>query len=70
MARKIFSTRLEEQFIKDMKILAVTLDKSLEELTKEAFLDLMKKYDYKSPLKKYKRRNYTKKAFPTKEKPL
>ena len=55
--RKAFSTRLEEQLIKDMKILAVQLDKSVEQLTKEAFLDLLKKYEYRPSLKKkYRRR--------------
>ena len=58
--KKIVSTRLEEQHIKDMKILAVQLDKSVEQLTKEAFLDLLKKYEYRSPLKKYQRRPYQK----------
>jgi hypothetical protein len=68
MGRKTFSTRLDELLIRDMKILAVTVDKSVEELTKEAFLDLLKKYNYRSPLKK--RRKYPKlKALPTKEEP-
>jgi predicted transcriptional regulator len=42
--KKIFSTRVDEDRIKDLKHLAVDTDKSLGELLAEAIKDLVKKY--------------------------
>ena len=42
--KKIFSTRVDEDRIKDLKHLAVDTDKSLGTLLEEAILELLKKY--------------------------
>ncbi len=42
--KKTFSTRIEDQKIKDLKHLAVDTDKSLGELLGEAIQDLVNKY--------------------------
>ena len=45
--KKIFSTRVDEERIKDLKHLAVDTDKSLGTLLEEAIKDLLKKYEKK-----------------------
>ena len=45
--KKIFSTRVDEDRIKDLKHLAVDTDKSLGTLLEEAIKDLLKKYEKK-----------------------
>jgi predicted transcriptional regulator len=45
--KKIFSTRVDDDRIKDLKHLAVDTDKSLGELLEEAIQDIVKKYDKK-----------------------
>jgi predicted transcriptional regulator len=45
--KKVFSTRVDEDRIKDLKYLAVDTDKSLGNLLEEAIQDLLKKYDKK-----------------------
>ena len=42
--KKIFSTRVDEDRIKDLKHLAVDTDKSLGQLLEEAIQDIVKKY--------------------------
>ena len=46
--KKVFSTRLDEDRIKDLKHLAVDTDKSLGNLLEEAIQDLLTKYEKKS----------------------
>jgi len=43
--KKIFSTRVDEDRIKELKHLAVDTDKSLGTLLEEAIQDLLKKYE-------------------------
>ena len=43
--KKIFSTRVDETRIKELKHLAVDTDKSLGTLLEEAIQDLLKKYE-------------------------
>jgi len=43
--KKIFSTRVDESRIKELKHLAVDTDKSLGALLEEAIKDLLKKYE-------------------------
>jgi predicted transcriptional regulator len=45
--KKIFSTRVDEDRIKELKHLAVDTDKSLGTLLEEAIQDLLKKYEKK-----------------------
>ena len=45
--KKVFSTRVDEDRIKELKHLAVDTDKSLGTLLEEAIQDLVKKYDKK-----------------------
>ncbi|NLD38802.1 MAG: ribbon-helix-helix protein, CopG family [Desulfatiglans sp.] len=45
--KKIFSTRVDDDRIKDLKHLAVDTDKSLGELLEEAIEDIVKKYEKK-----------------------
>ncbi len=45
--KKIFSTRVNEDRIKELKHLAVDTDKSLGTLLEEAIQDLLKKYEKK-----------------------
>jgi len=45
--KKIFSTRLDDDRLKELKHLAVDTDKSLGELLEEAIQDLVKKYEKK-----------------------
>jgi predicted transcriptional regulator len=47
--KKIFSTRLDSDRIKDLKHLAVDLEKSLGVLLEEAIGDLCRKYEQKLP---------------------
>ncbi|MBW1689537.1 MAG: ribbon-helix-helix domain-containing protein [Deltaproteobacteria bacterium] len=47
--KKIFSTRVDEDRIKELKHLAVDTDKSLGTLLEEAIQDLLKKYKKKPP---------------------
>jgi len=42
--KKVFSTRVDEDRIKDLKHLAVDTDRSLGSLLEEAIKDLLKKY--------------------------
>lgn len=48
--KKIFSTRLDSDRIKDLKHLAVDEEKSLGALLEEAIADLCRKYHHKSNL--------------------
>ena len=43
--KKVFSTRVDEDRIKELKHLAVDTDKSLGILLEEAIADLLKKYE-------------------------
>lgn len=45
--KKIFSTRIDDDRLKDLKHLAVDTDKSLGELLEEAIEDIVKKYEKK-----------------------
>jgi len=45
--KKVFSTRVDEDCIKELKHLAVDTGKSLGFLLEEAIRDLLKKYDKK-----------------------
>ena len=45
--KKVFSTRIDEDRIKELKHLAVDSDKSLGALLEEAIQDLLKKYKKK-----------------------
>jgi hypothetical protein len=51
--KKIFSTRVDDDRIKELKHLAVDTDKSLGALLEEAIRDLLKKYE-KRPSKSSK----------------
>ena len=42
--QKMFATRIDPKLQKDIKILSVKMDKSISQLTEEAFKDLLKKY--------------------------
>ena len=43
--KKLFTIRLEEPVIKDIKLLSVDLDKPISDLLAEAIKDLVKKHD-------------------------
>lgn len=45
--KKVFSTRIDEDRIKELKHLAVDENRSLGDLLEEAIDDLLKKYDKK-----------------------
>jgi predicted transcriptional regulator len=45
--KKTFSTRIDEDILKELKHLAVDTDKSLGKLLEEAIVDLVKKYSRK-----------------------
>ena len=45
--KKIFSTRIDDDRIKELKHLAVDTDKSLGTLLEEAIQDIVKKYEKK-----------------------
>lgn len=45
--KKIFSTRIDEDRIKELKHLGVDTDKSLGQLLEEAIQDIVKKYEKK-----------------------
>ena len=45
MARKSLSTRIENDLQKEIKKLAIDLEKPLNELLEEAIKDLLKKYE-------------------------
>jgi hypothetical protein len=42
--QKMFSTRIDAKLQKDVKLLSVKIEKSISQLTEEAFKDLLKKY--------------------------
>lgn len=46
--KKVFSTRVDKNLIKELKHLAVDTDRSLGNLLEEAIRDLVKKYDKKA----------------------
>lgn len=46
--KKVFSTRIDEDRIKELKHLAVDVNKSLGALLEEAMKDLLKKYEKKA----------------------
>ena len=48
--RKIFSTRIDEDIVKELKHLAVDEGKAMGRLLEEAIRDLLKKYE-KKPIK-------------------
>lgn len=43
--RKTFTTSLEVHILKDVKKLAIDLDKNVNDLLEEAMTDLLKKYE-------------------------
>jgi len=43
-SKKLFTVRLEEPIIRDIKLLSVDLDKSISELLAEGIRDLVQKY--------------------------
>jgi predicted transcriptional regulator len=45
--RKVFSTRLDQDLVKELKHLAVDADRALNDLLEEAIQDLLKKYEKK-----------------------
>lgn len=47
--KKIFSTRVDEKRVKELKHLAVDTDKSLGNLLEEAIQDIVKKYKKSKP---------------------
>jgi len=49
--KKIFSTRVDEDRIKELKHLAVDTDKSLGNLLEEAIQDIVRKYRKKAKAK-------------------
>jgi len=52
MARKNLSTRIENDLQKEVKKLAIDLEKPLNDLLEEAISDLLKKYDKSNPKNK------------------
>lgn len=52
MARKNLSTRIEGDLQKEIKKLAIDLEKPLNDLLEEAIQDLLKKYEKPQPKKK------------------
>ena len=46
--QKMFSTRIDPKLQKNVKLLGVKIDKSISQLTEEAFKDLLKKYDQRN----------------------
>jgi hypothetical protein len=48
---KVFSTRIDPTIKKALKHLSIDTDKSITDLTEEAFKDLLKKYRKQAPLK-------------------
>ncbi len=52
MARKNLSTRIENDLQKEVKKLAIDLEKPLNDLLEEAIQDLLKKYDRQEKKKK------------------
>ena len=45
--KKMFTTRLNKELLRKLKILAVNEEKPASELIEEALVDLLKKYDKK-----------------------
>jgi len=43
--KKMFSTRIDSKLQKDIKLLSVKIEKSISQLTEEAFKDLLRKYE-------------------------
>jgi hypothetical protein len=43
--QKMFSTRIDAKLQKEIKLLSVKIEKSISQLTEEAFKDLLKKYE-------------------------
>ena len=50
--RKPFTTSLNVPILKDVKKLAIDLDKGINDLLEEAMQDLLKKYEKPQPKKK------------------
>ena len=48
MAKNAYNTRLDEELIKQFKILAILQSKRQNELLEEAIQDLLKKYEMKA----------------------
>ena len=48
---KVFSTRIDPKIKKDLKHLSIDSNKSITDLTEEAFKDLLKKYTDQIPSK-------------------
>jgi hypothetical protein len=46
--QKMFSTRIDSKLQKNIKLLSVKIEKSISQLTEEAFKNLLKKYDKKN----------------------
>jgi hypothetical protein len=51
MEKKMFSTRINPDILKQAKKLAIDLDRPLNDLLEEALLDALKKYEKKSAKK-------------------
>ena len=49
MARKPLSTKIENDLQKEIKKLAIDLERPLNDLLEEAIEDILKKYDKKKP---------------------
>ncbi len=47
--KKVFSTRIDEKLIKELKHLAIDVDRSLGSLLEEAIKDLLEKYRRRAP---------------------
>jgi hypothetical protein len=47
MEKKMFSTRINPDILKQAKKLAIDLDRPLNDLLEEALLDVLKKYEKK-----------------------
>jgi hypothetical protein len=47
--KKMFSTRIEPELLKEIKHLSIDVEKSISALTEEAFMDLLKKYKAEFP---------------------
>ena len=46
--KKMFATRIDAKLQKEIKLLSVKIEKSISQLTEEAFKDLLKKHEKKA----------------------
>ena len=56
MARKNLSTRIDNDLQKEVKKLAIDLEKPLNDLLEEAIRDLLSKYDRRAPVRRHPQR--------------